>query len=301
MSTEVSQVKPIELEGELSVIVSNSRVELTKAQSHAFAFSDNMQQVQELSKALTLMDKNNPSAIDVKTANLNRKALVKNRTAAEVIKDERKSDLLVESKLIDNLFGVVKNTSLLTESEYSAIEKFAENKEKERKEKLHAERLAKCISYFDATIFYPLGEMSDEAFENLLNGQKLAYEAKIEADAKAERERLEAIRIEEKRKQDEVLEKERAEREKAEAELRAKAESEKQQKAANEKAKFEAEQAEKAKLKAPDKEKLKGLAVVFGAIQMPDLKTKEAENILENIKILQGKLVNYITEQSEKL
>jgi hypothetical protein len=95
---------------ELTKVISESQlIELPKATQHALAFAPNMNKVVELSKALTTMDKENPSETDAKVARIERLALVKNRTAAGKIKDERKSGLLTEGKLVDNLYGVVKN------------------------------------------------------------------------------------------------------------------------------------------------------------------------------------------------
>ena len=67
------------------------------------------------------------------------------------------------------------------------------------------------------------------------------------------------------------------------------------------KAENERKQSEKKALLAPDKQKLVTLSTTFGNVQLPELKTNEATEILKNIGILQQKLVNYILEQSEKL
>jgi hypothetical protein len=141
--------------------------------------------------------------------------------------------------------------------------------------------------------------------------------AKIEAEKRAKEEaerqkKLEAerkAREEKERKEREAyeakLKKEREEREKVEAELRIK-------KAAEEKARKEAEafaKAEEAERKlaekrarlAPDKKKLKKLAEDILLTVYPDLKSQEAFNILQNVRVNQSKIAEYIMEQSKKL
>ena len=80
------------------------------------------------------------------------------------------------------------------------------------------------------------------------------------------------------------------------------------------KAKIEAERiakeeaikaAEAAELKraalAPDKDKLAFLITQINAIKMPELQTPEAGKITSNVKLLLGKVTNYIIQESDKL
>jgi len=83
------------------------------------------------------------------------------------------------------------------EETLEAIEKHAENKEKERIAKLQSERLVKIEPYLENTFGLDLGSMSDEMFDNFLLGAKTNFEAKQEAI------RLENERIENERKLDE--------------------------------------------------------------------------------------------------
>ena len=254
-----------------AVVSSNSSIEITKAQAHALSFAPAMNQVHELSKALSTMDKENPSETDAKVARINRLAMVKNRTATAKIKDELKANLLTETKLIDSLHNVVKHTSELTEAEYEKIEKFAENREKERKEKLFNERLSILSEVTEQASIYPLGDMDDDSFNQLVDAMKLQKEAKekalkeaeqarIEAEKQAEAEIREAKRIADEQaeaqrlenirltKENEAKEKQLAE-ERLKAENERKAEAEKQAKIQAQKdAELEKQQAEKAEL-----------------------------------------------------
>lgn len=139
-----------------------------------------------------------------------------------------------------------------------------------------------------------------------LENERLKKEAEErEAAMKAEREAAEKAladertKVEAERKARE--EAERKERERVEAELKAKRdaeEAERKRVEAEEKARL---LAEKKAAAAPDREKLAALAAKFSAIEFPVLKTEDANAILVKIKELQGKLVNFINEQSNTI
>ncbi len=130
--------------------------------------------------------------------------------------------------------------------------------------------------------------------------------AKIEEEKRAkERAKEEARLAKEKADQDEALRKEREAKDKAQEELRAKEKAERKAKAeAEAKARKEAEdkaKAEQARLAAPDKVKLKELAVVINQIELPSLQTKGGESIIKNVRTLLNKTSNYVQEQADKL
>lgn len=111
-------------------------------------------------------------------------------------------------------------------------------------------------------------------------------EAKMLAQAKADREKLEAARIEKEKAEAELREKREAEeRARKEAEARAIAE---------EKSRIAAE---KARAAAPDKIKLQQLATDINNVQFPDLKTAEAQAILASVKTLLSKVNDYISDK----
>lgn len=248
----------IVLPEQLNELATKSGLELSRAVEHAFKFVPQMKEINELSKSLTILNKENPSKQDVATARLNRLALVKVRSAAKTIKEELKENILTEGRLIDKLFKTVTDTAELSESEYEAIEKHAENLEKERKENLKKERLVLLDGLTDNASIYPLSEMSEDAFNELVNGLKLQKEAAEAAIKKAEEERIakekqeaeerERIRLENERLKAEAAENERlaAIERKKQADTLAKLEAEK--KASEDKARKEKE-AQEAKLK----------------------------------------------------
>ena len=136
------------------------------------------------------------------------------------------------------------------EQKLEDIEKHFERLEAERKAKLKEERLIKLISLCDTPEMYPLESMSDAAFDHLLNGMKLAKQAKEDSERKAEEDRIakekadqeeqERIRLENERlkKEAEIAEIERKRQEQLLEEERAKAEKERKR-AVEEKAAIE--------------------------------------------------------------
>jgi colicin import membrane protein len=82
------------------------------------------------------------------------------------------------------------------EENLESIEKYFENKEKERKAKLNEERLSILEPYSEFVPFgINFGEISEEEFTKILNGSKLQLEAKLEEERKVEEERLRIEKI----------------------------------------------------------------------------------------------------------
>lgn len=75
-------------------------------------------------------------------------------------------------------------------------EKFYENQEKERVQKLITERTEILKDFVENAIDYPVGQMTEEAFSNLIEGQKLIKIQKEAAEKKAEDERIEKEKAE---------------------------------------------------------------------------------------------------------
>jgi hypothetical protein len=123
--------------------------------------------------------------------------------------------------------------------------------------------------------------------------------------ADAERKTIEQKVQKEREAAAEKLRIEKAKADKLQAELKAKydaelkAKKEADQKAASE---FKAQQLVEKKAKAaPDKRKLEGLAVVIESIVMPELKSTDAIEILQNVENLLSKVTKFIREKSAEL
>jgi colicin import membrane protein len=140
------------------------------------------------------------------------------------------------------------------EEQLEQIEKYAEIKEQKRLDELESIRLDKLKPFSE---FVPFGanirNISDEDFDKILNGAKLQFNAKIEAEKKAEEERIAKEKAEAERIRLQEIEnaKLKAEAEKREKEIEAERKKQaeilaKQQ--AEAEAKLKAEQEAKAKI-----------------------------------------------------
>jgi len=212
---------------------------LDKAQQYAAIFAPFMITLKELSNKAKGINKDNPSVVDAKLAREVRLAMAKNRTASEKEKDKNKQALLAEGNLIQNLYNIIANASKLSEADMDAVEKYAENKEKERKNALAIERAAMFTQYGTDLTGYDLGSMADNVFSDLLESQKLLHEKRTAEAARLEAERIAAEKAELERQaalkaENERLKKEadaaakKLEEERAEAARLAKIEADKQ-------------------------------------------------------------------------
>lgn len=82
------------------------------------------------------------------------------------------------------------------ESNLETIEKHQEIKEQKRKDELKAVRLKELESYMEFVPYgIDFGLLSDDEYKKVYNGAKMQYDAKIEAEKKAEAERVENERL----------------------------------------------------------------------------------------------------------
>lgn len=126
--------------------------------------------------------------------------------------------------------------------------------------------------------------------EEKAEANRKAQQAKKDAEAQAERDRIQAeanAKIEAERKKAEALEQEKRDREAAEA-----------------KAKAEAEERERQALLAPDKEKLVNFAHGLDTVRttkLPAVKTKQAQDVINQVELQLSKLYNYIMDEAKSL
>lgn len=122
--------------------------------------------------------------------------------------------------------------------------------------------------------------------------RKEAAEKQAKIDAEKEKELLQ------KRAKREALEREQREKEEAVAREQARIEAEER------KYKEEAEKAERNALLAPDKEKLISFANGLDTVRkerLPALKSKQAQDIINQVELKLSQLFNYIHDEAEKL
>lgn len=242
--------------------------EAEEVKSNYLPFLLELQQIKDQSGKINF---DNPVEIDEKIARELRLKTVKIRTGAGTIKDARKKIHLLKGNLEQAAYNLIKADCELIEEAFTQVEKAREISEKKRKAELKIERLG-LLQPFESVVnaqFIDLENMGEDDFSKLLESSKLTLRAKIDAERRAEEERLaaieeerkrqEEIRIENERLKSEVKEKEKqlaAERAKLEAELKTKKDAE-----IAEQNRIEAElrakaDAEKKAAKAPRKQKL---------------------------------------------
>ena len=239
----------------LDAVIIESGLQLDEAETIKQSYLPYFEQLAEIKEQASKIDFDNSTDIDETISRELRLKLVKIRTGSKDVKDDRKKIHSLKANLEQSAWNLIKDTCLLYEEKFSAVEKRREIEEKQRKENLRIERESAVEPYGADTEHIALGEMSEEVWENYFNGVKVSHEQKAAAELKSEEDRIaveqaaadERSRIQEEnerlQKEAEVKEKAmKAEREAAEkklAEEQAKAEVERL--ALEEKARKEAE------------------------------------------------------------
>ena len=246
---------------QLTTIAEENGLEKTQAQVILGKFTNFFEQAKEWeTKAKTLVITDISQVEEMKQAREGRLILKKIRTEAENTRKDLKERSLREGKAIDGIANVIKALIVPIEEHLEKQEKFIENIENERKEKINADRIAQLVQYVGEDVnLYNLKEMSQEGFVKLLETSKIVFESQKEAEKKAEEERI-------KKEKEEKAEQERIKKEndrlKKEAEAREKelvkerAEQEKKLEVERQKARLEAEAREKAEAELYAKQKI---------------------------------------------
>ncbi len=184
---------------------------------------------------------------------------------------ELKEDSLKKGQALDKIKRVLLGLIEPIEEHLQQQEDFVKIKLEEQAKQLFAERADQLKPYMAAEMIAQMSlvEMNQDVFNSFLNGQRLAHEAKIEAERKEAEQKLKEQKAKEAeeektRKQNQKLQEEKAKLEaKLKKEREEKRKLEQEQKDREEKAEQErkAKQAAERKLKrAPDKVKLLALA-----------------------------------------
>lgn len=236
----------VKINPEIQEVISQSNVtDLTKAEAYAINYAPLLNEVTEQGEILKNLEKGNKDHVAIATRI--RIDLGKIASRGETQKKKDKEQILTEGRFIDALYNTVNGAARLTQNQAKEIEDYFEVQEQIRIDKLRSERWESIKAYTDLE---PNGiaTMTDDVFEAFKSGLKSQYEARIEAEQKAEsdrkekeqaeKQRIEAQRVENERlkKEAEVKEKERQAEAKKQAEILAKqkAESDKKLKAEKE-------------------------------------------------------------------
>lgn len=268
-------------------------IEESKAQQIAEQFKPMLDKMVELEIEANAVFKLGQDDMEAsKKAKEVRLKYVKVRTGTAEIHKEQKSFYLQAGRFVDGWKNAQLFASQGIEEKLETIEKFAENKENERLEKLQELRVALISEFVDDTIGLDLGNMQDDVFDAYLSAKKQAKADKVEAqrvaeenrikeiESENERKRLEAIENERVRQENEVLRKEAEakelaiQKERQENEIKAKEEKAKQN------ATLEAERETQAKILAEEKAKSEKLQYDLKVKQDAEANS-EAERLAE--------------------
>lgn len=295
------------MDSQLVTVINETELEPTKAEiilSKFSGFLDEARKWESEAKKIIITDAS--QKVEMAKARSARLALKNIRVNAENVRKELKENALREGKAIDGIANIIKAVIVPIEEHLEKQEKFVEMQIEAEKEKLNSERIVSLSQYIADVSMYNLKDMSVAGFNELLSNAKLAHDARVEAEKKAEAERLsqekakqeeyernkaEVERLkkeaEEKAKeqaklkaeQDKKLKAEQEAREKLEAELKSKkVAEEKSKKEAEEKAKAEAEAKRQSEL-APDKDKLISFSEQIKALKAPKGLSVKAQKV----------------------
>ena len=318
---------------DLSTVIKKSGLEPSKTEDLMAKFAGSFNKAKEVvegSKKIIVTDENQTDLmIEARGKRLELKNI---RVEVEKQRKELKAQSLRESRAIDGVANLIKALIVPVEEHLEKQEKFAELREAKRLEEQHSDRISKLSQYVDDVTLYNLKDMSDGAFSNLLEDLKGAYEARKAADAKAEDERIKKekediaeqkrireenerlkkeqeakdVQLEKERKEAQAeINKEKEKREKIEAKVKAEKEA-REKKERDEKARIEAEkkakdEADRKALLAPDKEKLIKLAGEIETMELPNVSSKSAGEIINRVQAQLFNVSSYLREKAKAL
>lgn len=194
-------------DNQLVIVASQTGLEENKVKNLMQRFSDSFQEAKSIvqqAKLITVTDETQADKmLEARTARLKLKDI---RVSVEKTRVELKAQSLRESNAIDGMANIIKALIIPVEQHLEKQEKFAEEKEKLRMDTRNIERIAKLQQYVLDTSIYMVRDMTDLAFDSLLNTCKLAHEATKKAEADAEQKRL--ADEEAKKKEQEKIQKE---------------------------------------------------------------------------------------------
>lgn len=193
MSTELTTT---ELPKELAELKSTAvGLPQDKADKILMSFAPAMTRLTELSVEMEKINFENPTDLDAEIARKIRLKMVPERTGTGRMKDKLKEDIKLEDKLIMSSCNMIVTAFEMKEKKLKDVEDFRQkliDAENVRILEVRKGLLEPFNQAYDAVM---IGAMSEEVFSNYLAGVKASHEAKIEAERKAEEQRLEQERI----------------------------------------------------------------------------------------------------------
>lgn len=177
----------------VKINASDYGIESTKAKEIEAMFSPMLEKMKELEAEYNDIVQQPITEQLCAEARLLRLEYVKVRTGTAKIHKEMKDFYLRGGRLVDGWKNAQLAASQEIEAVLAKIERHYEILEQERKEALKAKREA-LLQPFTDILPAGLDTMANDVFENYLTGVKVAHQARIEAEKKAEKERQEQER-----------------------------------------------------------------------------------------------------------
>lgn len=180
---------------QLQVIVEQSGLEQNKVQellSHFGTDFNEARQVAEASKGIVVTSEDQIE--QMAEARKARLSLQKIRVRVEHTRKELKEQALREGKAIDGAANIIKAIIVPIEEHLEKQEKFAEEMAIKRQQERLQTRIDQLSPFVDDISVYDLSGMHEDTFKTLLENCKVAHQQKIDAEKKAEADRIEADR-----------------------------------------------------------------------------------------------------------
>ena len=191
---ETKMIRKIE-QNELEIIVKNSGLEIADGEAVKQSYQPFIVELAEIQECASKINFEKPNEIDEKIARELRLKTVKVRTGAANLKDARKKTYLLRGNLEQASYNLIAASCKVAEDVFSNVEKAREIAQIKRIDALKEQREAEIQPIIEFIPFgINLGLMSTEDYEKLVNGAKLQLQQKIEAEKKAEAERIEKKR-----------------------------------------------------------------------------------------------------------
>ena len=169
------------------------------------------------------------------------------------LKDKKKEMIKLEDRAIMGVHNILVWAVKEKEDKLKEIEDYFDIQEQKRLQKIQSERVEELSKYIDDAHERVLSDMPDDVWDAYISSKKKEYEDRVEAEKRAEAEKIarEKAELEEReriRKENEALKKEAEERAKNEAERVERENAEKRQREAEYEAKINYERKEKEKI-----------------------------------------------------
>ncbi len=165
---------------QLKEAIDNSGIAEAQALEYITFFLPYIKDLTEFSAEMKNINYKDPSPEDSEKSKELRIKFMKNRTASEKMKKTLKEHSLKIGNFIQGIYNVIEKNSSEYEQTLMYAEKFTENKEIERKESLRKARALELGQYLEDVSLYPLGEISEEAYQGILQGQVAVAKQKEE-------------------------------------------------------------------------------------------------------------------------